>query len=126
MAQGRSGRIQEISPPPGFDPRTDKPVASRYTDYAVPAHCIFEDAILKILPRFIQHNNLLNDIRALISRLPDRNCWKQRIVSVGPEWSSTEMLRFIGFREDTIIDWVFFIVSPCILNSLNVTHQLMH
>ena len=26
--------------PPGFDPRTDQPVASRYTDYAMPAHTV--------------------------------------------------------------------------------------
>jgi hypothetical protein len=25
---------EKISPPPGFDPRTVQPVASRYTDYA--------------------------------------------------------------------------------------------
>ena len=30
--QGRSGRVRKISPPPGFDPRTLQPVASRYTD----------------------------------------------------------------------------------------------
>jgi hypothetical protein len=29
--QGRSGRVQNISPPPGFDPRTVQPVASPYT-----------------------------------------------------------------------------------------------
>jgi hypothetical protein len=32
---GRSGRMQKILPPPGFDPRTVQPVASRYTDYAI-------------------------------------------------------------------------------------------
>jgi hypothetical protein len=32
---------ENISPPPGFDPRTIQPVASRYTDYAVSAHLIF-------------------------------------------------------------------------------------
>ena len=32
--QGRSGRVRKISPPPGFDPRTVQPVASRYTDWA--------------------------------------------------------------------------------------------
>ena len=32
--QSRSGQVQKISPPPGFDPRTVQPVASRYTDYA--------------------------------------------------------------------------------------------
>jgi hypothetical protein len=30
--QGRSGRLRKISPPPGFDPRTVQPVASRYND----------------------------------------------------------------------------------------------
>ena len=29
---------RKISPPPGFDPRTVQPVASRYTNYATPAH----------------------------------------------------------------------------------------
>ena len=32
--QGRSGEVRKISPPPGFDPRTVQPVASRYADYA--------------------------------------------------------------------------------------------
>jgi hypothetical protein len=37
--QGQSERVLKISPPPEFDPRTDQLVASRYTDYAIPAHC---------------------------------------------------------------------------------------
>jgi hypothetical protein len=36
--QGRSGQVRKISPPPGFDPRTVEPVASSYTDCAIPAH----------------------------------------------------------------------------------------
>ena len=36
--QDRSGPVRKISPPPGFDPRTVEPVASRYTDGAIPAH----------------------------------------------------------------------------------------
>ena len=32
--QGRSRQVQKISLPPGFDPRTLQPVASRYTDWA--------------------------------------------------------------------------------------------
>jgi hypothetical protein len=36
--QGRSGRLQKISPPPGFDPRTVHPVASCYTNYTIQAH----------------------------------------------------------------------------------------
>jgi len=35
--QGWSGRLRKISLPPGFDPRTFQPVASRYTDCVVPA-----------------------------------------------------------------------------------------
>jgi hypothetical protein len=30
--QGLSGRVRKTSPPPGFDPLTAQPVASRYTD----------------------------------------------------------------------------------------------
>ena len=36
--QGRSRRVRKISSPPGFDPRTVQPVASHYTDCAIPAH----------------------------------------------------------------------------------------
>ena len=36
--QGRSGRVWKIPSPPEFDLRTVQPIASRYTDYAVPAH----------------------------------------------------------------------------------------
>jgi hypothetical protein len=35
--QYQTGRVRKILPPPGFDPRTVQPVASRYTDYVVPA-----------------------------------------------------------------------------------------
>ena len=37
--QGRSGRVRKISPPPGFDPWTVQPVASRFADLAIPANC---------------------------------------------------------------------------------------
>jgi hypothetical protein len=32
--QGRFRRVQKILPPPGFDPRTVQPIASRCTDWA--------------------------------------------------------------------------------------------
>jgi hypothetical protein len=38
--QGRSGLVRKISPPPGFYPRTVQPVASQYTDCALPAPAI--------------------------------------------------------------------------------------
>jgi len=36
--QGRWGRVRKYLSPPGFDPRTYKSVASRYTDRAIPAN----------------------------------------------------------------------------------------
>jgi len=36
--QGRSEQVRKISLPPGFIPRNVEPVASRYTDYAIPVH----------------------------------------------------------------------------------------
>jgi len=36
--QGRSGRVRKISSLPEFDTRIVQPVASRYTDYAIPAY----------------------------------------------------------------------------------------
>jgi hypothetical protein len=47
--QGQSGRVRKISPPPGFDPRTVQPVASRYIDWAIPG-------------RSRNHLNILNSI----------------------------------------------------------------
>jgi hypothetical protein len=35
--QGRSGRVRKNSPLPGFDPLSFQSVASRYTDWAIPA-----------------------------------------------------------------------------------------
>jgi len=34
--QGRSRRVRNISPKRGFDSQTIQPVASRYTDWAIP------------------------------------------------------------------------------------------
>jgi hypothetical protein len=46
--QGRSGRVLKILPPLGFDPQTVQLVASRYTDYAIPAHATSE-AVYKLI-----------------------------------------------------------------------------
>ena len=39
--QGRSGRVRKISPAPGFDPWTVQPVASPYTDWAIPVRNMY-------------------------------------------------------------------------------------
>ena len=38
--QSRFGGERKTSPTPGFDPRKAKPVESRYSDHAIPAHDI--------------------------------------------------------------------------------------
>jgi hypothetical protein len=52
--QGRSGQVREISPPPpGFDPWTVQPVASRYTDYATRPHLPYKVNVITWLPCLI-------------------------------------------------------------------------
>jgi hypothetical protein len=46
---GRSGRVRNILPPSGFDPRTVQPVASRYTDWAIPAYVLCHDLLLCVV-----------------------------------------------------------------------------
>ena len=48
--QGRSGWMRKISPSPGFDPQTIQPVASHYTNCAVPA---LDNKMLGMLLYFI-------------------------------------------------------------------------
>ena len=43
--QGQSGQVRKMSPLPGFDSRTVQPVASRYTDFAIPAHNVYHNTI---------------------------------------------------------------------------------
>jgi hypothetical protein len=47
-SHGWSGQVWKISPPPGFDPLTIQPVASRYTDCTVlaPNTCNMYNIIL--------------------------------------------------------------------------------
>ena len=44
--RSRSGWVRKISHPPGFDPRTFQPVASRYTNYVSPALSIYAEVII--------------------------------------------------------------------------------
>ena len=53
--QGRSRRVRKISPPPGFDPRTVQPVASRYSDCASPSlHIVSNSSFTMSCPWWYQ------------------------------------------------------------------------
>ena len=47
-SQDRSGQVRNISLPPGFDPRTVQPAASRYTDWAIPAHLLLRRTVFTV------------------------------------------------------------------------------
>jgi hypothetical protein len=51
--QGRFGGLRNISPAPGFDHRTFQPVASRYTDYAIPDHYSYQQINILLFYVFI-------------------------------------------------------------------------
>jgi hypothetical protein len=66
--QGRSGQVPKISSPLGYDPQTIQPVASRYTDWAIPAYSnmwvpipVIEDMKPQMLQNFMREH--LNKIR---------------------------------------------------------------
>jgi hypothetical protein len=42
---GPSGQVGKISPPPVFFPRTVQLVASRYTDWAIPTHTLYDNSL---------------------------------------------------------------------------------
>jgi hypothetical protein len=64
--QGRSGRVRKISPLPGFDTRTVQPVASRYTDCAIPADLLtLESGIKKYIVSKITANHLKTGVEPI-------------------------------------------------------------
>jgi hypothetical protein len=65
--QGWSGRLRKISHPPGFDSRAVQPVASRYTDWAIPAHSPYQWHTLRISSYFYVE---LNNSEVIALRIP--------------------------------------------------------
>jgi hypothetical protein len=68
--QGRCGQVRKISPPPGFDPRTDQPVARRYSDWAILAPQILGCLHISYC-RFVQRSVLSPtniDIRRMLGK----------------------------------------------------------
>jgi hypothetical protein len=80
--QGRSGRLQKISPLPGFDPRTAHPVASCYTNYVTQAHNNVTVIILIPITTGLQYQykfhlygipNKSRNLLTVLKRLPFQN-----------------------------------------------------
>jgi hypothetical protein len=90
--QGRSGRMQKISPPKEFDPQTVQTVASRYTDSAIPAQKFLNDV----------HNN------KLIILLKESSCNYYYFFYVKILWVMTDT----NFLKK---NYFFCFVTPCVL-----------
>jgi hypothetical protein len=68
--QGRSGRMRKISPPPGFDPRTVQPVASRLSPITVLNLILLVDSFpvhKEICCGFLRRNNLARQVLGNLS-----------------------------------------------------------
>ena len=70
--KGRSGRVRKIEPPPAFDLRTVQPVASRYTDCAVPAYLLIKET----------HKNWRLEERSCSNRDRRRDCERDCTLAV--------------------------------------------
>jgi len=91
--QGRSGQVRNISPPPGFDPRTAQPVARRYTDYATrPTICVLLSPISRKLNIYFAGLQGLEFYKILLTKgvwleeLLPRNIWILSSLSACFNW----------------------------------------
>jgi len=66
----------KFRPPPGLDPRTVQPVASRYTDYAIQAHQQF-GSLLFLSTSFLIHYSPFYQAFDTVHRLSFDNVVKQ-------------------------------------------------
>ena len=71
---GRSGRVRNISPAPGFDSRTVQPIAYGCTDWAIPAHVLLAVVIIIIIIIIIhKHQGLYPLIRSIFNNNNNNN-----------------------------------------------------
>ena len=73
----QSGLLRRNSPPPGFDPRTIQPVASRYTDRTITIQLLakYRDAA-EVAAIFQQHSTMSKYRRHLAGNVVNRD-WER-------------------------------------------------
>jgi len=73
--QSQSGRMWKISPPPRFDSRTTQPVASRYTDWAIPARIlVVQPSDCSLLKERLSVQLSVMNVRGSTTELHDELC----------------------------------------------------
>ena len=80
--------MRKISPSPGFNPRTVQPLASRYTDYATPAHIDSYCKIKYFFQAYIyKHGNdvvMARGPQIPAARSPGRQFLRRQLIIVDP------------------------------------------
>ena len=100
--QDRSKRVRKISPPPGFDPLIIQPVASRYTDWAIPAHFDKSDVLGNVCTcRPAQLGNIQNTEIWMVQSDTTRAC------SESTSWPPTPLL-----NNTAPFHWVAHVTHP--------------
>ena len=90
--QGRSGRVLKIPSPLGFDPQTAQPVASRYTDWAIPASIICGE-----------HGNNFVNCPHFLQDVKDNSIWRRKLRSASGNTSEGATRVYILDRS---VKWV--------------------
>jgi hypothetical protein len=109
--QGWSGRVRDISHPPGFDPRTVQLAASGYTSYAIPAYELYNTVSEEWNKRNICHHNLA--ILSAVLQHRRRQGWTEVCLCVV---TANCKETFEGGRERTCWGKVSGGITPLILN----------
>ena len=81
--QSRWGRARKILPPPGFDPRTVQPVASRYTDYAnefIKCTCILSQLVAVVYKMVVNLTHALSCRQTSGPALGVSNKWLSSLI----------------------------------------------
>ena len=105
--QGRSGRVRKILSPPGFDPRTVQPVASRYTDCAILAPVReqgIEENVLKNGKNCIMMGFFISTLRVvLLGRSNQKGCHRKDMQQAYRRWEiHIEFCSEISMRKDKL------------------------
>ena len=96
--QGRSGQVRKISPPPGFDPLTVQPVASRYTDWATrPVQHISYTFIYTKLLNFISGNKLNSIGSVVLTEVTIKKAFFQSSLAQQPKLRRDLLPPFSGY-----------------------------
>jgi hypothetical protein len=100
--QGWSGRVRKIKLPTGFDPRTVQPLASRYTDWAIPAHRSYRTHIKSILfsVYFLNAYTIIVPIK-----------WEEFLIDWTTVSLSTTQLPWLKFYYNTVIHNKYFYIT---------------